>query len=60
MSSFVKSHTNFASLGSSLNFGQSSPMLLSMISLLSMYNGQYIYMMKRTGQKYTHLIMELA
>jgi hypothetical protein len=31
-----KSHINFASLGRSLNFGQSSPILLNMISLLSM------------------------
>jgi hypothetical protein len=28
MSSFAKSHINFASLGRSLNFGQSSPILL--------------------------------
>jgi hypothetical protein len=27
------------SLGRSLNFGQSSPIILNMISLLSMYNG---------------------
>jgi hypothetical protein len=42
MSWFVKSHINFASLGRSLNFGQSSPIVLNMISLLSMYNGQLI------------------
>jgi hypothetical protein len=42
MSSFVKSHINFASLGRSLNFGQSSPILLNMISLLAMHNGQLI------------------
>jgi hypothetical protein len=42
MSSFVKSHINFASLGRSLNVGQSSPIVLNMISLLSLYNGQLI------------------